>query len=331
MRHHVPPSARFGLLAVTCLAATVLTGCGGDEEKSATAADAPPAEPAAAAVWVTAADAEKAYRIDPETDEVTATVETGYYPSDIAYGFDSIWIAGNDGMVRRIARGEDTATEIEAEGVNGLVVGDDAVWLARQAPGELLPLDPDTEELGTAIPLEDEDAYAENLAWDDGVIHADNGYDASSLRIDTGSGEVTTAENEDVITDVLVDGDQVLEASFTSLGIRSADDVTEVDRLDTDVRPWSLYQGGPDDTVWVGYEDGSIGTFADGALAEPTAVEGGTTYPSSLTYADDSLWVAYEGGTVLRLDLDDLSVQQTIELPGAAGVADLAVEPEPSE
>lgn len=330
MRHHVPPSARLSLLAVGCLGLAVLTGCGGDEEKSA-AADAPPAEPAAAAIWVTSADAEKAYRIDPETDEVTATIETGYYPSDIAYGFDSIWIAGNDGVVRRIAQGEDTATEIEADGVNHLVVGDDAVWLSRQSPGELLPLDPDTEELGTTIPLDGEDAYAEGLAWDDGIIHADNGYDASSLRIDTDTGEVTTAENDDVITDVLVDGDQVLEASFTSLGVRSADDVTDIDRIDSDVRPWSLYRGGPDDTVWVGYEDGSIGTYADGALSDPTAVDGGTTYPGSLAYADDSLWVAYEDGTVIRLDPDDLSVQQTIELPGAAGVADLAVEPEPAE
>lgn len=337
------------LLPVIC-AATLLplvSGCGEDGARSGGAAPGPtaaegtgdaaseassPGEPAveATSVWVTSSDAEKLFGVDIASNEVVQTVETGYYPLDIAVGHDSVWVVNAQDEILRIDPTSGSTQLLDVPGVSGIAVTDDAVWVAQEEPQQLVPLDPATNGFGDPIQLP-KDSDLEDLVWDAGVVYGISGWDSSTIRVDTASGEVTVEDNRDLVTRIAVEDGTVYHASLSSIITRDAVTLAKVDTHRANRRPWVLLPDPASDSLWVGYQDGTLGTFdtaagSYGAVKVPLAEGGFGDYPDDMVLGGGSLWVAIEGGTLARLDPATLEVQATIDLPGPGGSARMAVQ-----
>ena len=98
-------------------------------------------------VWVAGAGNKELYRIDPTSNQITATVELRSRPVALASGEGSVWVGQADGTVQRIDSnsGKLLAT-ITTEAVGALyemVVGGGFVWISTLTV-PLLQVDPQT-------------------------------------------------------------------------------------------------------------------------------------------------------------------------------------------
>lgn len=115
------------------------------------------------AVWATgtdygpddAAPRGSLVRIDPNGNRVTAAIDLGDgSPSDVAVGFDSVWVSDSTAdVVYRVD--PDTGAVVTEIAVTGgptsLAVTADAVWVTKPATGQVRSIDPDTNAPGRAI------------------------------------------------------------------------------------------------------------------------------------------------------------------------------------
>jgi streptogramin lyase len=112
----------------------------------------------AGSVWVSSADEETLFRIDPGTNQVIAAIHTDYSLQQIAVTEDAVWIASL----------KFTRT-------------DDGLWVPSPGAPSLTRIDPTTNEVSAGIPL---DCDARNLAVDVSAIWVPCAVDPVVYRID---------------------------------------------------------------------------------------------------------------------------------------------------
>jgi YVTN family beta-propeller protein len=113
------------------------------------------------AVWVSNYVDGTVSRIDPTTNQVTATISLGGHPVGIAAGYGSIWVADdNDGKVSRIdpVTNQVAATIQTRENAEGVAIGAGSVWVANygtegQPGGVISRIDPATNSVVAAVPV----------------------------------------------------------------------------------------------------------------------------------------------------------------------------------
>ena len=113
------------------------------------------------AVWVTNGGDNTVSRVDPDTNDVTATVDVGVAPFSVAAVEDAVWVVSKD--ARTVTRidpdtNEVVATvELDGDAVPGAVAATaDAVWVTDGGSNEVLRIDPATNEVTDTIAVGDE-------------------------------------------------------------------------------------------------------------------------------------------------------------------------------
>lgn len=111
-------------------------------------------------VWVVDPLASEIVRVDEATGEPVAHIPLAN-PSEIAFGFDSLWAVEGVGVTRVDGATNRIVARVEMPGsVTALTVGDDAVWVAGRSRGfgpggdwDLARIDPDTNRRAAEIEL----------------------------------------------------------------------------------------------------------------------------------------------------------------------------------
>jgi YVTN family beta-propeller protein len=292
-----------GLLLAAVIAAIVSASGGGSESERAT--------PNSLAV------------IDPDSNDVVATVPTGVQPADVSAGAGSIWVAN---------RGDDTATQVDPRtrevlstisprtGVGGLAAGGGAVWIGAGRGSELVRLDP---AFGTArsIPLaprpEEFALSAVNpVAVGHGAVWA--------LRADFAIARVD-AETNDVVAKVPV-GAWPSAIATGAGGVWVADDYANtVIRIDpkgaNSVTATTPVGRGPsavavgEGAVWVANTDDNTVARIDPDTAAVTETIQVGRRPTGIAAGGGAVWVANSlSGTVSRIDPETNQVEATLEV-----------------
>ena len=122
------------------------------------------------ALWVTAKEDGLLLRVDPETNTVAATIETGAGAHGIAADATSIWVtnyrANTVSRVDPTTNGVAATVEDVGSGV-GITAGADAIWVSTQGTG-ISRIDPATDEATVVLELPFEWHYG--LAVDGGAL-----------------------------------------------------------------------------------------------------------------------------------------------------------------
>ena len=122
-------------------------------------------------VWVSDETGDRVVQIDPQADQVIATINVGSGPTAIAVGFGSVWVTNSlDGTVSRIDPATDSvqATIGVGDGAGALAIGKGAVWVADQYAGTVARIDPATDSVTRTISvgnLPQGVAIADGLVW----------------------------------------------------------------------------------------------------------------------------------------------------------------------
>ena len=218
---------------------------------------------------------------------VSARVPIAPGITDVATGFASVWVTGNNG-VTRVDPGSDTViAHIPVPGTgdhSGIAVGEGSVWVTAPelrpdgSRGNLVRIDPDTNEIAATIHIGGPIQYLAVGSGSVWVTMPDAGT-STVFRVDPGS-------------DRVIGSVPVAEASG----------------------PVVIGEG----SVWV------TRPWVGGSVTEidPTTGQVVDTFdvPSVQAVGDGSLWGS-TGDSVLRIDPDSGSVQATIPMPRAQTVA----------
>ncbi|WP_410812884.1 hypothetical protein [Micromonospora sp. 067-2] len=98
------------------------------------------------AVWVAdlAGTTNELWRIDASTGQITARVQTGPHPSEVAFGFGSGWVTDAEGLTRFDPASGAVLKRITGLGrqLDGIAVGPDAVWVGSIGDNQLIRVDP---------------------------------------------------------------------------------------------------------------------------------------------------------------------------------------------
>jgi YVTN family beta-propeller protein len=142
-------------------------------------------------VWVANGDAE-VVRVDPETNDVVATVQLSNDPSAVATGDGAVWVADV---------GANTATRIDSTGANAvtavvpvgrapaaIAVGANGVWVANTGEDTISRIDPDTAAVVARI---DVGRRPTGVAVGAGGVWVANSVSGSVSRIDPETNRVT--------------------------------------------------------------------------------------------------------------------------------------------
>jgi hypothetical protein len=166
-------------------------------------------------VWVTGygpagGDDPEAFRVDPATDSVIATIQLNVGPTwevggdGIAWGEGSIWVAGGNGDEAVLQRIDPTSNAVVGTvslggGLAGdVAVGSGAVWVSvmntHEGTVHLVRVNPQTNEVVSTIPLEGDWAREVFIGGDSVLVRTRVG-DASLLSvIDPITSEVATKQ-----------------------------------------------------------------------------------------------------------------------------------------
>jgi hypothetical protein len=153
------------------------------------------------AVWVAVAGPRLfLVRIDPESNEATATIELGpapERPTALAADADSVWVTNfaASTLTRVDARDDSIVATIETrEGgggsPSGVVVVGGSVWVANHHAGEVVRVDPVANEVVERIPV---GFSVGRLATDGDAVWVTN-FEGRLARIDVETAEVTSME-----------------------------------------------------------------------------------------------------------------------------------------
>ena len=135
------------------------------------------------AVWTTHKHEGMVSRIDPATNAVVATIETGAGAHDLAIDEHGVWITNyKANTVSRIDPATNTVVAtIEGVGSGvGITVGDGDIFASTSA-GDIFRIDPDTNE---ARPVVDLDGWLYGLAYGDGELWATDANTGVVYRVD---------------------------------------------------------------------------------------------------------------------------------------------------
>lgn len=124
------------------------------------------------AIWVTAKEADKVYRIDPITNTVVAEIPAGAFAHGILVQPDALWISNaHEDTVTRIDPATNAALFVDGPGAGvGLAEGAGYVWASSR--GVLFRIDPATSQ---AVALVEIGGWPYGIAYTDGVLWVGNG------------------------------------------------------------------------------------------------------------------------------------------------------------
>lgn len=118
----------------------------------------------AGSIWVPSDAEGKIARIDPETNEVIATVDVAPQTFFLAYGLDALWAVSSDGRsIERIdpATNKVTGTAELGKQPGFLAAGEGAVWVQEQGDGTVARIDPETVTVTGRIKVGDSLLYGD--------------------------------------------------------------------------------------------------------------------------------------------------------------------------
>jgi YVTN family beta-propeller protein len=153
-----------------------------------------PGAPAAIAVneqgvWVADSLGDAVTPIDPDTDDVLASVPVGDQPVDLASDGEDLWVANAaSGSVSRVVGGDEVQPVDVGEGPQAVAVGAGVTWVANSLDGTVTRIDPDTNSTDATSVGE----APTDVAFGGGFVWVSLGSAGSVKRIDPGSGSVTT-------------------------------------------------------------------------------------------------------------------------------------------
>lgn len=118
----------------------------------------------AGSIWVPSDAEGKIARIDPETNEVIATVDVAPQTFFLAYGLDALWAVSSEGQsIERIdpATNKVTGTAELGKQPGFLAAGEGAVWVQEQGDGTVARIDPETVTVTGRIKVGDSLLYGD--------------------------------------------------------------------------------------------------------------------------------------------------------------------------
>ena len=146
------------------------------------------------AVWVASTKPFAVVRIDPATNKIVASIRIpGEACSGLASGFGSIWapICGKKPALVRIDAAKNAVTAVlpiaPAGPEGGIAASDDSIWLATDANGTLVRIDPSTNKVHQKISIP---PGSYNPIFSDGIVWI-TGIEKNALTaVDANSGKV---------------------------------------------------------------------------------------------------------------------------------------------
>jgi peptide/nickel transport system substrate-binding protein len=222
--------------------------------------------------------------LDPESGEVTATVELEDRPGSVASYADAVWVTNPDvGTVTRIDPDEQEIRDsipVE-ENPTGIAVGFDAVWVVNSGERSVSRISPQTNTV-VGEPIEVGNGPAD-IAAGEGAVWVTNRFDGTISRIDPETNEVREI------------------------------------RVGPDPRGIVVGLG----SVWVALTGSNEVVRIDPKTNDVTQRIGVGNAPGSLAVSPDAVWVANTlDDTVMKIDPDTNSLVDTIEVgDGPSGVA----------
>ena len=126
-------------------------------------------------------------RIDPATNESSATIDVGQVPVGLALGDEALWVVTTAERALRIEPHTNTATaEVPIEYPIALTAGKQAVWVS-DSRGQVWRINPDTGTVTQTIPV---GRGLVGLCATDGAVFAASNADGAVVEIDPQEGRV---------------------------------------------------------------------------------------------------------------------------------------------
>jgi DNA-binding SARP family transcriptional activator len=137
-------------------------------------------------VWI-AAGLRHVHRIDPTSNEPSASIDVGHVPAGLALGAETVWVVTTAERALRIEPHTNRATaEVPIEYPVALTVGKQAVWVS-DSRGQVWRINPDTATVTQTIPV---GGRLVGLCTTDGAVFAANNADGTVVQIDPQDGRV---------------------------------------------------------------------------------------------------------------------------------------------
>ena len=238
--------------------------------------------------------------LDPESGDVTATVELEDRPGSVASSADAVWVTNPDvGTITRIdPDGQEIRDSIPVEeNPTGIAVGFDAVWVVNSGGKSVSRISPDTNEV-VGEPIEVGNGPA-GIAAGEGAVWVTNRFDGSISRINPGTNEV--------LKEIPVGLDpRGIAIGFDSVWVALAgsNQVVRVDPETNEVTDTTLVNAPVSlaisaDTVWVvSTLDDSVARINPDTNSVVDTIPVGDA-PSGITIVQGSVWVANEANATL--------------------------------
>ena len=292
-----------GLLLAAVLAAIVASGGGDSESRRATG--------------------NSLAVIDPESNEVVATIPTGVLPADVAAGAGHIWVANQaDDTVTQIdpRRREVVSTTSPGVTVAGLAVDDRGVWIGDANRLRLVRLDPGFRSVVQSVRLgpgpEFEGGSGPNLvAAGHGSVWVGSSYSAIA-RVDPRTREVENVPVGNGPSAIATGPDSVwvtdeVDNTVTRIDPASANAVTGTTPVGR--APSAVATGGG--SVWVANTQDDTVARLDPETAAVTDTIGVGRRPTGVALGEGAVWVANSlSGTVSRIDPRSGREEATVEV-----------------
>ena len=260
--------------------------------------------------------------IDPETNDLTATVPTGIRPGDVAAGAGDVWVANQaDNTITQInprRRAAVSTTAPPDATVAGLAVGPDGVWIGGER--RLLRLDPGFRSFERSIKLDSTEPYPTGFSGPNLVAV---GY--GSVWVGSDYGTIARVDPQTRAVDTVSLGNAPSGVATGAGGVWVTDDVDNtVTRIDpaggnavTATTPVGL---GPSavatgaGAVWVANTQDDTVARIDPRTAVVTDTIPVGRRPTGIAAGKGAVWVANSlSGTVSRIDPEEREVEATIE------------------
>jgi YVTN family beta-propeller protein len=221
--------------------------------------------------------------LDPDSGELTATLDLEDRPGAVAASADAVWVANPDvGTITRIDPSEQEIRDTIRVGENptGVAVGAGAVWVVNSGGPSVSRINAETSEVVDTIEVGNGPA---GIAVDEEGVWVTNLFDGTVSRIDPDDGEVVEIP------------------------------------VGTDPRGIAIGF----DSVWVGLAGSNTVVRVDPDSNSVTQSIGVGNAPGSLAVSADAVWVVNTlDDTVSRIDPDTNSVAGTIAVgDGPSGIA----------
>ena len=202
-------------------------------------------------VWVSLRAEDRIVRFDPDSMELTDSVDVAPQPAAFGQGDGSLWVAATSGQVDRIdPEARQRIAEIPVPSAAGVTVSSDAAWVTQSKEGTVAKVDLGTNQVVDTITV---GAGPDDIEVDlDDAIWVSNRGEGTVSRIDTVALEVT-----DTLEVGIGPANMVIDGNDVWLSDRDAGAVTLIDRQSIEVSDTVAVGSGPldlaldGDRIWV--------------------------------------------------------------------------------